>query len=343
VLNEQVRRILSWVTVFVVAVVLVGAMIKILTVITGATRTETALDVVPAEVTLCQREQVTFTAQPALADLEWAVTGGGQISPNGVYTAGDLPGHYEIQVAGPDRQHGRAVVHIIACTPTPTPLPTPTSPPLPTPTPQPTPIASVDPPADTVAYESGAPAAAPITGLDIRNASVAADGRVALGATDGLPAEVAQWVQPGEAVLWIALYGPIPEAPPAYTEWLFVLDLDGNTATGRPAGSRPLNSNLGDEAAIGAFYDPATGAYGAQLLIWDPAQQTYVEQTDITVRFQLDATRTLLAVALSLDGLQARAAQVAGVTIVPEAVRGRAATIHYTGAGPGAWVADFYP
>ena len=41
----------------------------------------------------------------------------------------------------------------------------------------------------------------------------------------------------GEVLLWITLYEPIPAAPTVFTDWLIALDLDGDRATGRPAGA----------------------------------------------------------------------------------------------------------
>jgi len=338
-LNDQVRRVLSWATVAVVAVVIVSGMVLVLRFLAQPGRGSQPLQVSPPEVVLCPGEEVAFSVEPPLADVEWAATGGGEISPAGRYVAGDLPGDFEVQAAGPGGERGRAVVHVAACTPTPTPTPTAAPTPVPTPTPAPTPIPAADPQGDVGTYSTGAPVDGAPAGLDIRNGSVGADLRIALGSREGLPAEVAEWAQEGEAVLWIALYEPLPDAFPVRTDWFFVLDTDGDAATGRPTGSRPVNTGLGDEVAVGFYYDPTNGAYVPYLLIWDSAQGAFVAGPDV-VRYMVNGGRTVVALAVPLDVLQQQVAQVAGVALVPDAVRGRAATIAFTSPEP---VADLYP
>jgi hypothetical protein len=74
-------------------------------------------------------------------------------------------------------------------------------------------------------------------------------------------AELAGLAAEDEVLLWIPFYEPIPDPPTAYTEWLFVLDLDGDVGTGRPAGSLRINPDQGVEVAIGAYYDLDSEAY----------------------------------------------------------------------------------
>ena len=337
-LSEQVRRVLFWATVAVIVVVVVSGMATVLGLVARPGVRSRPLAVLPSGINLCPGEQAAFSTDPPLSDVEWAATGG-EISADGRYTAGTLPGDYEVQAAGPDGTRGRALVHIAACTPTPTPVPTPTSTPIPTPTPAPTPIPEADPQGDVALYNSGAPAAQPPPGLDIQNASVAPDLRVVLEPTEGLPAGLADWVQEGEAALWIALYEPLPEAPLVNADWLFVLDVDGNPDTGRPPGARPINAGLGDEAAVGLYYTLETGSYAPFFSIWDPAQGAFVNGPDV-VRYWLSEDRRLIGLAIPLATLRQEVERVAGVTLTPDGVRGRAAAIAFLAPEP---VADLYP
>ncbi len=227
---------------------------------------------------------------------------------------------------------------------TPEPSPTNTDTATPTITPSPTskaspiPVPSSDAQADVVTYEGLAPAAQIPAGVDIRAASVAPNLRVALQTAQEPPAELSGWAE-GEVVLWLDLYDPIPDPPTVYTEWLFVLDLDGDTATGRPVGSLRINPDLGVEVAVGAFYDPATAEYSYYSLVWDPAQGNWSDGPG-GIHFTFSESRTLVGLALPLETLTQSAAQVTGVTLVPSAVRGRAAVLATV---DGQRIIDFYP
>lgn len=229
---------------------------------------------------------------------------------------------------------------VLAPIPTNTPGPTPTDTPVPTEKPLPTPIiqvAQADAQADVVSYNNLTLVQDVPAGVDIRAASVAPDLQIALQAVESIPAELSGWAE-GEVVLWVALYDPVPNPPSAYTEWLFVLDLDGNIETGRPPGSLHTNPDLGVEIAIGADYDPGTGSYETYSLVWDPTVGNWTDGP-AGVHFTLSDSRAVVGLALPLENLTQSAAQVAGVTIVPGAVRGRAATL----ATAAERIIDFYP
>jgi len=327
-------------TVAVVAVVVVSAIASIVQMLLARPHPVVrSLQIIPPEVNLCPGQAVALSLDPPLEDVEWAATGGGEISPEGHYVAGDVPGDYEVQVAGPGGERGRAVVHVIACTPTPTPTPPPTPTPQPTPVPTPTPLPAADPQGDVAYYTSGESAEPPIPGLDIQNASVAPDLRVVLGTRENLPAGLAEWAQEGEAILWIALYEPLPEAPLVNADWLFVLDVDGDPNTGRPPGTRPINADLGDEAAVGLYYTLETGTYAPFFSVWDPAQEAFVNGPAV-VRFWLSEDRRVIGLAIPMATLRDEVARIAGATLVPEAVRGRAAAIAFVVPEP---IADLYP
>ncbi len=244
-----------------------------------------------------------------------------------------------------------ATATVAALTPkptnTPAPTETPTVPPAETPTleptleptstPTPTPLA--DPQGDVGVYGSGEPVEDSPAGVDIRAASPGSDLRVALQPGEETPTELAEWVAEGEILLWIALHEPVPDPPTQYMEWLFALDLDGDLATGRQPGAARINPDLGMEAAIGAYYNLSNQDYAAYLLVWDPEQGGLTPQLG-PVRFTLDESRTLIGLALSLETLTQAVAQTAGVTVAPEAVKGRAAALADVA---GLRVIDFYP
>jgi len=337
-LNKQVRRILSWATVFVIVVVIVSGMATALGFLIRPRQEALSLNISPSDTALCLGGKVAFVVEPSMPDVEWAATGG-TIDAAGLYTAGELPGDYEVQAAGPGGERGRALVHITACTPTPTPAPTPTPTPLPTPTPAPTPIPPADPQGDVAFYTSGGPVEQPPPGLDIQNGSVAPDLGIALGSPEGLPAGLAEWAQEGEAILWIALYEPLPEAPLMNIDWLFVLDVDGDPSTGRSPGTRPINADLGDEAAVGLYYTLEAGTYATFLSIWNPAQGAFVAGPDV-VRYWVSEDRRLIGLGVPLATLRQEVERITGVTLSPDGARGRAAAIAFLAPEP---VADLYP
>ena len=229
-------------------------------------------------------------------------------------------------------------MRIVSCAPTATPRPSPTPAPTATPTPEPGAILPVDAQGDVGTYDSGAPVAGAPAGVDISAASIAPDLRIALQPAE-VPGALAGWAQPGEVVLWIALYEPIPNPPAVYMDWIFALDVDGNTATGRAPGSFRINPDLGDDAVVGVSYDTTSGLYEPYFYVWSASQRQLVAGTG-TVRYFIDSTRTLVALALPLDALTQSVAQGSGATVVPEAVRGRAAAVSFAGAQR---VIDFYP
>ncbi len=188
-------------------------------------------------------------------------------------------------------------------------------------------------------YGSGDPVEGVPGGVDIRVASVDADLRVVFQPTEGVPAALAEWATEEEVLLWIALYEPVLDPPAGYTEWLFALDLDGDVETGRPVGSSRINPDLGMEVAVAAYYDPSSGEYATYFLVWDPAKGGWAYGPG-RARFTLDESRTLVGLALPLEALTQTVAQVTGVTIVPEAVKGRAAALSQV---EGQKVIDFYP
>ena len=337
-LKERPRAILFWFTVAMILLVAVMAVVTILRVWGSSQASESPPSISPGEVTLCPGDRHTFAVDGT--EVVWEATGG-TVSEGGLFTAGDVPGDYAITASRRDaHQQATAIVHIVACTPpAPTePPPTPTPQPTATPTPQPTtpPDDSRD---DVVPYEGGTPVEDAPDGVDIRAASLAPDLRASLGAPSGVPAELSGWAAEGDLLLWIVLHTPIPDPPSVYTEWLFALDLDGDKTTGRPAGTVRINPDLGDEAVLGISYDPVSDEYVPYLLVWDTAQGDWQAVHD-AVQFRVGETRTVVGLILPLQKLVQAVAQTTGITVIPEAAKGRAAVLSYVGEQA---VIDFYP
>ncbi len=346
-LDDKTRVTLFWFTVgMVAAVVVIGVVNLFIRILAGPTPAGERLSINPGEVSLCtgdiHRFSVTGPIEPGAA-VRWRATGG-SVESDGTFTAGNKPGDYVVTaISSKPRQVADALVHIRLCTPTPLPSPTPsfTPTPLPTPTntpaPTPTPL-TIDPQGDAVGYESGQPVNGAPAGGDIRTANIRADLRVDLVPDGGVPAELAGWVQPGDALLWLSLYTPLPD-PPLYSDWLFALDLDGNVATGRPAGSAKINPDLGDDAVVGLLYNPAEAGYSPYLMVWNPTEGSWTDGPEV-VRFYISESRTLIGLALPLETLTQTVAQTTGSIFVAEAARGRAAALSVL---DGQTVVDFYP
>jgi hypothetical protein len=338
VLTDRARGILFWFTIAMIVVVAVGAIATILRACSGLlAQVETPLALSPGEVSLCPGEQQQFGIAGDV-EVTWAATGG-LISESGFFTAGDVLGDYTVTATATDsRRTAEATVHVIACAPTPMPTLPPTAAPTATPTPEPGVIPPADAQGDVGAYDSGAPVAGAPGGVDISAASIAPDLRVTLQPAE-VPGALTGWAAPGEIVLWIALYEPIPNPPTTYTDWIFALDVDGSTATGRAPGSVRINPDLGDDAVVGVSYNTSSGEYEPYFYVWSTAQGQLIAGTG-TVRYFIDSTRTLIALALPLDAFTQSVAQGSGATVMPEAVKGRAAVVSYVGEQR---VIDFYP
>ncbi|MBN1976718.1 MAG: hypothetical protein JW918_04890 [Anaerolineae bacterium] len=229
-------------------------------------------------------------------------------------------------------------VSVMPTAPPPTWTPAPTEvPPTEEPTPEPTvPAFAVDAQGDAVVYETGNPVEEIPAGIDIRVASIGAGMAVALESPEEVPEALAGWASGDEVLLWVQLYESIPEEPAEKLEWFFALDMDGDTATGRPAGQRPINPDMGYEVAIALAYDPGTDAYSTYCLVW--AAGSWVAGPE--VRYTIDESGALIGLAISREGLVQSVADNSGVTTVPDGVRGRVAAFSAAGAER---VADFYP
>ncbi|NLF03100.1 MAG: hypothetical protein GX601_19225 [Anaerolineales bacterium] len=355
-LKHRGRLILFWFTIALIATVATVAVATIIRMVRGSEgSSRVVLLVTPADVSLCPGSQQHFTVadvEPGL--LRWEATGG-SISADGAYVAGETPGEYAVTAIGDaEQQSGQAVVRIVGCTaalvPTAAPAATPeaTSVTAAEATSEPTLAASTaaapsapltnDAQGDVLTYEGAAPTTAAPAGVDIRSASVAADGRISVEPVAGTPQELLDWTQEGEMLLWISLYEPVQDPPTVYTYWLFALDMDGDPATGRTPGTARINPDLGDEATVGVYFDPTSGAYVPDLSVWDSAQASWVTITD-GARYYFSEDRTLIGLAVPYEPLVSQVASRSNVTAAPEAIRGRAGALSYAGDQP---VVDFY-
>lgn len=234
-----------------------------------------------------------------------------------------------------------SIAPLPAATDIPTPIPTPSVDLSPTAVLSPTtasPPSSLDARGDVMVYDTGEPVAAFPGGIDIQSASVGADLRVSLRPTDDAPAELADWATGDDVLLWLSLHDPIPNPPDAFTDWVFVLDVDSDPATGRPSGTVLINPDLGYEVAIGVSYNETSVNYEPYFLVWDPGQGRLVSAN--APRFMVNESRTLIGWVLPMASLTESVEQVAGATLSPGAVRGRAAAQSIAG---GRKVIDVYP
>jgi hypothetical protein len=333
-LTDRARGILFW---FTIAMILTVAILAILFIFNRCSRllsqpVEVSLSVAPAEKELCvgQQHQFTFTGDDQV--VTWAVTeGGGTITQSGLYTAETAAGDYTVTVTGRDsKKTATAVVRVKACTPTATPVSTVAA--TATPVPEPTVAFVPDAQGDVVDYNTGAPVEGAPTGLDIQAASVAEGLRVTLQPGGVAPDELAGWAAEGEALMWIQLFEPVPEG--SRIRWFIVLDVDGNGDTGRSPGTLDINTDLGDEIAV--MIEHGTGQVTAW--VWDNASG-FVDGP-AGARYTVTESRTVVGFALPLDAFAQAVSERAGVTVVPEAVKGRVAADAFIGEQR---VIDYYP
>jgi hypothetical protein len=343
-LSDRARIILFWVTIGLMVVIAIGAATTILRACGVLGAKEPPPEITPTEINLCPGEQRQFSLESDI-DVTWEA-GGGTITENGLFTAGDTPGEYTVIAVPEGRQEeAEAIVHIVDCTPTPEPTPTPTAEPTVAATATPTPeadepVEGTDAQDDIVYYDNGEPASAP-AGIDIQAANINMEREVTLQPTENMPEALSDFAGEGDILLWLSLYEPIPDQPPAYTNWLFALDVDGNPETGRQPGQAQINPDLGDEVAVGISYNPETGAFEPYTLVWNEAQGDWVAGPE--ARYQIDETRTVMGLALSLEDLRGALTEAEAATSL-EGVKGRAAAETYVVVDEEVRrVIDFYP
>jgi hypothetical protein len=286
----------------------------------------------PDKVTLNPGESWQFRAVAGdrlMPGVEWTATGG-DIGPEGFYVAPDTPGDYQIIAQHPNSTYrAAATVHVIATgsiatespanpietitpvqsKPIPTTEPTETSAaptsssPAPVPTQTSTPISTVfiDSASDLVSFDTLEPVALAPPGTDIRATCFDEE----LGLVQTIPKElrgdISDWDLGTNMILWATFHEPVPTIPDMERYWIFALDVDGDTATGRPIGEGIINPDLGVEATLGVHSNPEAGIELAPYaLLWNDRLGTSETQT-LELEARLSATRGTLFVRIPLE------------------------------------------
>jgi hypothetical protein len=372
--QPMARRPQHWViggfillAVFVIAFVLVNLLLS-----QGIGLPATFL-VLPSEVILNPREGWQFRAiagNRIIPGVKWMATGG-DIGPEGFYVAPDTPGDYQIIAQHPNSSYrSAATAHVVATDgitteqpPGPTesthpgqPTPastatlamTPTGPtvePTPVPpttvstrTPSPSPSFLFDNVGDLASFDTLVPIAIAPPGTDIR--AVCFDGGRQLVRTipGELAGEISDWNTEENLILWLTFHEPVPTASDMERYWIFALDADGNTATGRPVGEGIINPDIGVEATIGVY--SATGIELAPYaLVWNARLATSEPQA-LDLEARLSAARGALFIRVPVESLTETIRTLSEVESNWDQAVGRALATAATGEGV---VADFAP
>jgi hypothetical protein len=356
--------------VFVIAFVLVNLLLS-----QGIGLPATFL-VLPSEVTLHPGDGWQFRAvagDRVIPGAKWTATGG-DIGPEGFYVAPDTPGDYQIIAQHPNSDYrAAATVHVVgtedapaepslsptesatpvqpttastaASTTTPirptqaesTPVPPTTAP---TRTSSPSPSIFFDDVDDLVSFDTLESVTIAPPGTDIR-AACFNGGRQMMRTIPGeLASEISDWNTEENLVLWLTFHEPVPTALDMERFWIFALDTDGDTATGRPVGEGIINPDIGVEATIGVHSDPAAGIELAPyIMVWNARLVTLESQT-LDLEARLSAARDALFIRVPAGPLTETIRTLSGVEPNWGQTIGRALATAATSEGT---VADFAP
>lgn len=356
--------------VFVIAFVLVNLLLS-----QGIGLPATFL-VLPAEVTLNPREGWQFRAvagDRVIPGAKWMATGG-DIGPEGFYVAPDTPGDYQIIAQHPSSNYrSAATVHVVATdgitaeqppgptesTPPdqPTPVPTATltmtpigpTPVEPTPvppttvstrTPSPSSLFLFDDVGDLVSFDTLAPVASAPPGTDIRAVCFNGGRQLVRTIPGELAGEISDWNTEENLILWLTFHEPVPTASDMERYWIFALDTDNNTATGRPVGEGIINPDIGVEVTIGVYSNPAADIELAPYaLVWN-ARLVTSEPQILDLEAHLSAARGALFIRVPVASLTETIRTLSEVESDWDQAVGRALATATTGEGV---VADFAP
>jgi hypothetical protein len=326
--------------------------------------------VLPEEITLRPGAGWQFRAVAGnrlMPGVTWTATGG-EIGPEGFYVAPDTPGDYQIIAQHPNSSYrAAATVHVVAAGVTAEPLSIPTETTAPiqptamlatTPTVTPTATASSSPtsaptqtsaPASTLFFDAAddlvdfdtlAPIAAAPPGTDIRATCFDGERQLVQAIPKELTGDISDWDMESNVILWITFQEPVPEIPDMERYWIFALDVDGDTATGRPVSEGIINPDIGVEATIGVHSNPAAGIELAPYaLIWNGQLGTSETQT-LALEARLSTTRDALFVRVPAEPLAETIRTLSEVEPNWDRATGRTLTTATTGEGT---VADFAP
>jgi hypothetical protein len=327
--------------------------------------------ILPNEVTLNPGDSWQFRAVAGdrlMPGVEWTATGG-DIGPEGFYVAPDIPGDYQIIAQHPNSNYrSAATVHVVATNgittePPPGPMETvmpvqsttiPSTPPTvtsvaptssspttaPTQTPIPTSMVFLDVASDLVNFDTLEPVTIAPPGTDIRVACFNGERQLMRTIPRELATEINDWNTEENLVLWLAFHEPVPTAPDMERFWIFALDTDGDTTTGRPVGEGIINPDIGTEATIGVHSNPAAGIELAPYaLIWNDRLGTSETQI-LELEARLSTTRGALFVRVPVELLAGTIRTLSEVEPDWDKTIGRALTTATTDEGT---IADFAP
>ncbi|MFN2269686.1 MAG: hypothetical protein ACK2US_02535 [Anaerolineae bacterium] len=325
--------------------------------------------IMPGEVTLHPGEGWQFRAVAGdrlMPGVKWTASGG-DIGPEGFYVAPDIPGDYQIIAQHPNSEYRTAVtVHVVAADGVVTEQPSnpetaipiqtttisttastvtpasPTHPPSPVPTQTSAPASTVffDAAGDLVSFDTLAPIAFAPPGTDIRSACFNSERRLMRTVPEELAGEISDWNAEENLVLWLTFHEPVPTVPDMERYWIFALDTDGNTATGRPVDEGKINPDIGVEVTIGVHSNPAAGIELAPyIMVWNTRLATS-ESLTLEMEARLSAARDALFVRVPADLLTEIIRSFSEVEPNWDQATGRALATATTSEGA---VADFAP
>jgi hypothetical protein len=374
--QSMARRPQNWViggfillAVFVIALVLIDLLLS-----RGIGLPATFL-ISPGEIILTPGEGWQFRAvagERTMPGVKWTATGG-DIGPEGFYVAPDTPGDYQIIAQHPNSSYrAAATVHVVntenagteqsisptesvtsvqpttAFTTAPKATPAeqtpaePTSAPTtaPTQTSSPSPSIFFDGVGDLVSFDTLEPVSVAPPGTDIRAACFSGGRQLMRTIPAELAGEISDWDTEENLILWLAFHQPVPTASDMERFWIFALDTDGDTATGRPVGEGIINPDIGVEATIGVHSDPATGIELAPyILVWNARLATSESQT-LDLEARLSAARDALFIRVPVGSLTETIKTLSKVEPNWDQTIGRALATATTSEGT---VADFAP
>ncbi|MBN1811413.1 MAG: hypothetical protein JXA14_06235 [Anaerolineae bacterium] len=356
--------------VFVIAFVLVNLLLS-----QGIGLPATFL-ILPSEVTLHPGEGWQFRAvagDRVIPGVKWTATDG-DIGPEGFYVAPDTPGDYQIIAQHPNSNYrSAATVHVVGAenavteqpinltetttpvqptitstaAPTTTPVrPTPAEPTTASPTTTPTRTSSPSPSiffddvGDLVSFDTLESVVIAPPGTDIRAACFTGGRQLIRTLPEELAGEISDWDTEENLVLWLTFHEPVPTVPDMERYWIFALDADNNTATGRPVGEGIINPDIGVEATIGVHSDPAAGIELAPyILVWN-ARLVTSEPRTLDLEARLSAARDALFIRVPAELLTETIRTLSEVEPNWDQMIGRALATATTSEGA---VADFAP
>ncbi|MBN1976698.1 MAG: hypothetical protein JW918_04780 [Anaerolineae bacterium] len=319
--------------------------------------------ILPGEVTLHPGEGCQFRAVAGdrlMPGVKWTASDG-DIGPEGFYVAPDAPGDYQIIAQHPNSEYRTAVtVHVVAAdensteqppNPTETAIPTiastvtsaaPAHSPSPAPTQTSASVSTVffDAAGDLVSFDTLGPVAFAPPGTDIRAACFASERQLMRTVPEELAGKVSDWDTKENLVLWLTFHEPVPTVPDMERYWIFALDVDGNTATGRPIDEGKINPDIGVEVTIGVHSNPTAGIeLSPYIMIWNTRLATS-ELVAMDLDARLSTTRDALFVRIPEKQLAETIRAVSGVEPNWNQAAGRALATATTSEGT---VADFAP